>query len=172
MRRLSALASRAHAFFSRRALASTALGAGGEAGGASANGGSSGGGAGRGARHGLLGPNISPEGCALEDLLLWLAGYRDLFSKPCAVTGKLLAWDPSSMHPLPPVFRPFRRALAAAGAGRREGGGGGGNWPTASHRGGFLWLSKRPVSAFTPPHQPPHPTPFRGAADGRGRSWR
>eukprot|EP00198_Chlamydomonas_reinhardtii_P001719 XP_001691055.1 predicted protein [Chlamydomonas reinhardtii] len=35
-----------------------------------------------------------PSGSALEDLLLWLLGCRDLFSKRCAATGRLMAWDP------------------------------------------------------------------------------
>lgn len=29
----------------------------------------------------------SAEGIALEDLLLWLTAYRDIFSRPCCVTG-------------------------------------------------------------------------------------
>lgn len=53
-------------------------------------------------------PNTSPASAALEDLLLWLATYRDLFSKKCAATGRLMAWDPSVQYPVPPVFRPFK----------------------------------------------------------------
>ncbi|KAG2445963.1 hypothetical protein HXX76_000566 [Chlamydomonas incerta] len=49
-----------------------------------------------------------PSGSALEDLLLWLLGCRDLFSKRCAATGRLMAWDPSVQFPVPPIFRPFK----------------------------------------------------------------
>jgi mediator of RNA polymerase II transcription subunit 27 len=44
---------------------------------------------------------------ALEDLLLWLCSYQDLFTRPCEATGKLLAWDPSTHYPIPPTFRPY-----------------------------------------------------------------
>jgi hypothetical protein len=47
-------------------------------------------------------------GAALEDLLLWLLSYRDLFSKRCAGTGRLTAWDPSVQFPVPPIFRPYK----------------------------------------------------------------
>lgn len=57
-------------------------------------------------------PNITPESTALEDLLLWLAGYRWLFKQRCTVTGRLLAWDPSTQMPLPPLFRPFKLSRA------------------------------------------------------------
>ena len=53
-------------------------------------------------------PNASASSVALEDLLLWLVTYRDLFTKKCAATGKLMAWDPSVQYPVPPVFRPFK----------------------------------------------------------------
>lgn len=61
--------------------------------------------------------------CALEDLLLWLTTYRDLFSKACAATGLLLAPEPATQQLLPPVLRPFRmsraelQACAAIGSG-------------------------------------------------------
>lgn len=48
---------------------------------------------------------------ALECLLLWLTTYRDLFRKPCAATGKVLALDAASQALLPPVFRPFQLSL-------------------------------------------------------------
>ncbi|GFR44882.1 hypothetical protein Agub_g6226 [Astrephomene gubernaculifera] len=51
---------------------------------------------------------LSPGAAALEDLLLWLVGCRDLFSKRCAATGRLLACDPSAQFPVPPIFRPFK----------------------------------------------------------------
>lgn len=47
------------------------------------------------------------EGLALECLLLWLAAYDDLFSRPCDVSGKVVAWAPASNVPLPPVVRPY-----------------------------------------------------------------
>ncbi|KXZ56003.1 hypothetical protein GPECTOR_2g1555 [Gonium pectorale] len=50
----------------------------------------------------------SPGGAALEELLLWLLTCRDLFSKRCAATGRLLAWDPSVQYPVPPIFRAFK----------------------------------------------------------------
>ncbi|KAK9831461.1 hypothetical protein WJX81_007721 [Elliptochloris bilobata] len=58
---------------------------------------------------------------ALEDLLLWLSSYRDLFTRPCVATGRLLAADPALQLLLPPLVRPFRhvprsRLLAAARA--------------------------------------------------------
>mmetsp|Transcript_21006 Transcript_21006/g.46060 ORF Transcript_21006/g.46060 Transcript_21006/m.46060 type:complete len:374 (-) Transcript_21006:249-1370(-) len=62
-------------------------------------------------------PVPGAEAAALEDLLLWIAGYRDLFTRPCCMTGTLLAWDPSTHFPLPPIFRPFnlsRRQLLQA----------------------------------------------------------
>jgi hypothetical protein len=46
-------------------------------------------------------------GVALECLLLWLACYDDLFSRPCDVSGKLVAWEPATAIPLPPVLRPY-----------------------------------------------------------------
>eukprot|EP00191_Tetraselmis_sp_GSL018_P009963 CAMPEP_0177617044 /NCGR_PEP_ID=MMETSP0419_2-20121207/24603_1 /TAXON_ID=582737 /ORGANISM="Tetraselmis sp., Strain GSL018" /LENGTH=398 /DNA_ID=CAMNT_0019115391 /DNA_START=105 /DNA_END=1299 /DNA_ORIENTATION=- len=49
---------------------------------------------------------------ALEDLLLWLATYSDLFSKPCQVTGCVLAADLSSQVMLPPLLRPYKLSNA------------------------------------------------------------
>jgi hypothetical protein len=46
-------------------------------------------------------------GVALECLLLWLACYDDLFSRPCDVSGKVVAWEPATAIPLPPVLRPY-----------------------------------------------------------------
>jgi hypothetical protein len=46
-------------------------------------------------------------GVALECLLLWLACYDDLFSRPCDVSGKIMAWEPATAIPLPPVLRPY-----------------------------------------------------------------
>ncbi|KAF6260399.1 hypothetical protein COO60DRAFT_1700377 [Scenedesmus sp. NREL 46B-D3] len=46
-------------------------------------------------------------GVALECLLLWLACYDDLFSHPCDVSGKLMAWEPATAIPLPPLLRPY-----------------------------------------------------------------
>ncbi|KAK9915139.1 hypothetical protein WJX75_005241 [Coccomyxa subellipsoidea] len=55
---------------------------------------------------------------ALEDFLLFLCTYRDLFTRPCSATGKFLALDPVSNQLLPPIVRPFKRSkselLAAA----------------------------------------------------------
>lgn len=104
-RRVSALAMRALAFFMRRAHAVVTMhlgalpsaGAGVQLAAVGMEGAVPGAGAGA----------VSPGGVALEDLLLWLASYRDLFSRPCAISGKVLALEPASMHPLPPVFRPF-----------------------------------------------------------------
>ncbi|WIA29622.1 hypothetical protein OEZ86_012109 [Tetradesmus obliquus] len=50
-------------------------------------------------------------GVALECLLLWLACYDDLFSRPCDVSGKLMAWEPATAIPLPPVLRPYWLSL-------------------------------------------------------------
>ncbi|BDA43182.1 probable mediator of RNA polymerase II transcription subunit 27 at C-terminar half [Coccomyxa sp. Obi] len=50
---------------------------------------------------------------ALEDLLLYLSTYRDLFTRPCSSTGKLLALDPVSNQLLPPIVRPFKRTRQA-----------------------------------------------------------
>lgn len=44
---------------------------------------------------------------ALECLLWWLACYDDLFSRRCAVSGSLIAWEPATAIPLPPVLRPY-----------------------------------------------------------------
>lgn len=49
----------------------------------------------------------SAAGIALECLLLWLLCYDDLFSRPCDVSGKLIAWEPATAIPLPPVLRPY-----------------------------------------------------------------
>jgi len=46
-------------------------------------------------------------GLALECLLLWLACYDDLFQRPCDVSGKLIAWEPATAVPLPPILRPY-----------------------------------------------------------------
>ncbi|MEW5299460.1 MAG: hypothetical protein WDW36_002475 [Sanguina aurantia] len=50
----------------------------------------------------------SPDAAALEDLLLWLATYQQLFSSRCAETGQLLANDPAFSCLLPPIFREFK----------------------------------------------------------------
>ncbi|CAL8468834.1 g8375 [Coccomyxa elongata] len=50
---------------------------------------------------------------ALGDLLLYLSTYRDLFTRPCSSTGKLLALDPVSNQLLPPIVRPFKRTRQA-----------------------------------------------------------
>jgi len=108
--RITALAARASAYFVRAAAARELLAAGSAAEAAStaaAKQGSSSGSTSKGAA-GLA---------ALECLLLWLATYSDLFSRPCSVTRKLLCWEPGSAVPLPPVVRPFRlskQQLAAA----------------------------------------------------------
>ncbi|KAJ9527805.1 hypothetical protein QJQ45_000370 [Haematococcus lacustris] len=44
---------------------------------------------------------------ALEDLLLWLSSYRDVWSRPCSASGYLMALEQNSQLPLPPLFRPF-----------------------------------------------------------------
>lgn len=49
----------------------------------------------------------TPDGAALEDLLLWVSAYRDVYTRPCACTGQLMALEPPMQLPLPPVFRPF-----------------------------------------------------------------
>ncbi|GIL70106.1 hypothetical protein Vretimale_3376 [Volvox reticuliferus] len=49
-----------------------------------------------------------PGAAALEDMLLWLLSCRDVFSKRCAATGRLMAWDPSVQYPVPPIFRVFK----------------------------------------------------------------
>ncbi len=65
-------------------------------------------------------------GAPLEDLLLWLATYDDLFSRRCAATGTLLAADAASQHFFPPLVRPFglsrAHLVAAARHGRSSGG--------------------------------------------------
>lgn len=52
--------------------------------------------------------SIPPEAVALEDMLLWLSSYRDLFTRSCSASGLLLALEAPSHLPLPPVFRPFK----------------------------------------------------------------
>eukprot|EP00798_Chlamydomonas_sp_ICE-L_P019993 gene19993-26706_t len=52
-------------------------------------------------------PTSKAESVVLEDLMLWLSSYRDIFTRPCCMSGKLLAWDPTNQFPLPPVFRPY-----------------------------------------------------------------
>ena len=63
---------------------------------------------------------------ALEDLLLWLLSYRNLFTQPCTIDGQLLANEPSSQNPVPPLFRPFRCDI----------GGWVGEWEGCRYRGG------------------------------------
>ncbi|KAI8477355.1 MAG: hypothetical protein J3K34DRAFT_476665 [Monoraphidium minutum] len=117
--RITALAARAAAYFTRAAAARQLLApppalAAAEAAAAAAAAGSGGAGGG-GAGGGAGGGGAALE--ALECLLLWLACYSDLFSRPCSATGKLLCWEPGSAVPLPPVVRPFkltREQLAAA----------------------------------------------------------
>lgn len=53
-------------------------------------------------------PGAAAAGWALECLLLWLAGYQDVFSRPCHVSGKVVCWEPASLMPLVPVVRPFK----------------------------------------------------------------
>ncbi|KAF5828303.1 hypothetical protein DUNSADRAFT_17839 [Dunaliella salina] len=45
---------------------------------------------------------------ALEDLLLWLLSYRNLFTQPSVVDGQLLVNEPMSLNPVPPLFRPYK----------------------------------------------------------------
>jgi hypothetical protein len=52
-------------------------------------------------------PNKTRGSFALESLLLWLATYQDLYTRPCAVTGCVLAMDATAPVPVPPLFRPF-----------------------------------------------------------------
>jgi hypothetical protein len=56
---------------------------------------------------GSSGSGSSADGVALEALLLWLACYQDLFSRPCDVSGKVLTWAPGTATPLPPYVQPF-----------------------------------------------------------------
>jgi hypothetical protein len=49
----------------------------------------------------------SGECVALEALLLWLASYDDLFSRPCSVSGKVVMWAQGSAAPMPPYVRPY-----------------------------------------------------------------
>ncbi|GBF90892.1 hypothetical protein Rsub_03747 [Raphidocelis subcapitata] len=115
-RRISALAALAAVHFScgaaaRQLLSTPAVSGGGGGGGGGAAGGLDGSGSGGDGGAGAAGLD------ALECLLLWLASYSDLFSRPCAVTGTLLCWEPASEVPLPPLVRPFklsREQLAAA----------------------------------------------------------
>ncbi|GAB4814677.1 hypothetical protein N2152v2_001723 [Parachlorella kessleri] len=53
-------------------------------------------------------PGQHEKGPPLELLLLWLATYSDLFSRPCSATGALLSADPQNGTLLPPVYRPYR----------------------------------------------------------------
>eukprot|EP00878_Enallax_costatus_P004330 GHUV01004561.1.p1 GENE.GHUV01004561.1~~GHUV01004561.1.p1 ORF type:complete len:467 (+),score=129.22 GHUV01004561.1:60-1460(+) len=48
---------------------------------------------------------------ALECLLWWLACYDDLFARACAVSGSLIAWEPATAIPLPPLLRPYWLSL-------------------------------------------------------------
>lgn len=114
--RITALGARAVAYYTRAAAARQLLfpasaepppadaAAGARRSGAGAPAGSSGG-AGGGGSHGAA---VSAGLEALECLLLWLACYSDLFTRPCSATGKLLCWEPCSAVPLPPVVRPFK----------------------------------------------------------------
>ncbi|GLC43841.1 hypothetical protein PLESTB_000914100 [Pleodorina starrii] len=97
-RRISALATRVLTYYVKRAPLSAAPRAVGGTAGASVSGAAA-----------LLPPEpISPGAAALEDLLLWLLSCRDLFTKRCAATGRLMAWDPSVQYPVPPIFRAFK----------------------------------------------------------------
>eukprot|EP00873_Tetraselmis_striata_P020416 jgi/Tetstr1/440680/TSEL_028989.t1 len=49
---------------------------------------------------------------ALEDLLLWLCTYTDLFSRKCCATDCLLAADLTSQLLLPPLLRPYKLSPA------------------------------------------------------------
>lgn len=49
----------------------------------------------------------SGECVALEALLLWLASYDDLFSRPCSISGKVVVWAQGSVAPVPPYVRPY-----------------------------------------------------------------
>jgi hypothetical protein len=49
----------------------------------------------------------SMHGAVLESLLLWLSLFRDLFSRPCCVSGKILMIE-NSQVPQPPLFRQFK----------------------------------------------------------------
>ena len=51
--------------------------------------------------------STSLPGAVLEDMLLWLTSYRDVFTRPCCMTGKLLAME-AYQHPMPPLFRQFK----------------------------------------------------------------
>ncbi|PNH07864.1 hypothetical protein TSOC_005647 [Tetrabaena socialis] len=93
-RRLSALATRVLAYYLKRAPLSAAAAAAAP---------------GPAPPPGLPPCPASAGGAALEDCLLWLLSCRDLFSKRCAATGRLMAWDPSVQYPVPPVFRAFMR---------------------------------------------------------------
>ena len=48
---------------------------------------------------------------ALENLLLWLLTYQNLFTQPCAISGQLLALEAAHHNPVPPLFRNFRCAF-------------------------------------------------------------
>ncbi|GAX78126.1 hypothetical protein CEUSTIGMA_g5568.t1 [Chlamydomonas eustigma] len=50
---------------------------------------------------------LSMTGAILEDMILWLSTYRDLFTRSCNMTGKLLSNDPTTQYLMPPLFRPF-----------------------------------------------------------------
>jgi hypothetical protein len=49
----------------------------------------------------------SGDGVGLEALLLWLAAFQDLFSRPCDISGKVVTWAPGTAAPLPPYVRPY-----------------------------------------------------------------
>ncbi|KAK9831145.1 hypothetical protein WJX74_004884 [Apatococcus lobatus] len=48
-----------------------------------------------------------PSAAVLQDLLYWLASYVDLWSRPCSVTGRLLAADYGSCQLVAAYVRPF-----------------------------------------------------------------
>lgn len=92
-RRVSAVATRALAYFSTRSRAAAASAA-------CANTTSETPVPASGARHSGV--------HALEDLLLWMSTYTDLFSNKCCITGTLLAADLTSQALLPPLLRPYK----------------------------------------------------------------
>eukprot|EP00887_Chlorella_sp_A99_P007030 scaffold2.g7030.t1 len=58
------------------------------------------------------GPPGDGAGSPLELLLLWLATYSDLFTRPSSATGRLLAADARQAGLLPPSFRPYKLGWA------------------------------------------------------------
>jgi hypothetical protein len=51
--------------------------------------------------------DLSIHGAVLIDMIFWLTTYRDLFTRPCNNTRKLLSNDPTTQYLMPPLFRPF-----------------------------------------------------------------